>query len=224
MAEFLLRIMASTLVAARFLVDLEQPRFGSHKLAMLFFITGANGVGKTACVPHFCRLLPTLRFTISPISECPPNPDVPWRQETTELWLQTYLKKHQPLRRHLAVSGEAIFGEVLCAPSIEQIDAVHTCLRDCDDVTRVDRLRARGTYGPNMQILCWAAFLRVHAVDPGWSPEVIQTGESIMRWEKWNSHQRGDEVWRQEVIDTSRLTLEEVTAEIERWIRSRLDG
>jgi hypothetical protein len=25
---------------------------------MLFFITGANGVGKTACLPHLLRLLP----------------------------------------------------------------------------------------------------------------------------------------------------------------------
>ncbi len=191
---------------------------------MLFFITGANGVGKTACLPHLSRLLPD--FVVHDFADLgvPPSPDARWRQETTERWLQTYLKEHQPLRRHLVVSGEAILGEVLCAPSIEQVDAVHTCLLDCDDVTRVDRLRARGNYGPNMQILCWAAFLRVHAVDPGWSPEVIQTGESIMRWEKWNSRHRGDGVWRQAVIDTSRLTLEEVAAEIERWIRARLDG
>jgi len=125
----------------------------------------------------------------------------------------------------VVVSGEAVFGEILCSPSIDQVDAFHACLLDCDDIPRVDRLRARGTYGPNMQILCWAAFLRVHAVDPSWCPEVIQTSEpSIMRWEQWAKCQRGDATWRQEVIDTSRLTLEELAAEIAKSIRSRLGG
>jgi len=123
----------------------------------------------------------------------------------------------------VVVSGEAILGEVLCSPSIDQVNGFRTCLLDCDDVTRVDRLRARGTYGPNMQILCWAAFLRVHAVDPGWCPEVLQTGEaSIMRWNQWNNRRRGDAVWQQEVIDTSCLTLDEVAEEIARWIRTKV--
>jgi len=192
---------------------------------MLFFITGANGVGKTACLPALARQLPD--FTVHDFADlgAPADPDARWRQETTELWLRTYTRKHQPQGQHLVVSGEAIFGEILCSPSIDQVDAVHACLLDCDDVTRVDRLRARGTYAPNMQILCWAAYLRMHAVEPGWCPEVIQTSQpSIMRWEHWTKRQRGDAVWRQEVIDTSRLTLEEVAAEIANWIRAKLVG
>jgi len=192
---------------------------------MLFFITGANGVGKTACLPALARQLPDFEVHDFADLGMPENPDARWRQETTERWLRTYIERHQPQGRHVVVSGEAIFGEILCSPSIERVDAFHACLLDCDDVTRVDRLRTRGTYGPNMQILCWAAFLRVHAVDPSWCPEVIQTSEpSIMRWEQWAKCQRGDATWRQEVIDTSRLTLEELAAEIAKWIRSRLGG
>jgi len=192
---------------------------------MLFFITGANGVGKTACLPGLTRELP--EFAVHDFADLgvPEKPDARWRQETTELWLRNYIEKHQPQGRHVVVSGEAILGEIVCSPSIEQVDVFHTCLLDCDDVTRVDRLRARGTYGPNMQILCWAAFLRVHAVDPSWCPEVIQMSEpSIMRWERWTKRQRGDAIWRQEVIDTSRLTLEELAAEIAKWIRATLGG
>ena len=192
---------------------------------MLFFITGANGVGKTACLPALTRQLPD--FAVHDFADLgvPASPDARWRQETTELWLRTYIEKHQPQGRHVVVSGEAIFGEILCCPSIDQVDAFHACLLDCDDVPRVHRLRARGTYRPNMQVLCWAAYLRVHAEDPSWCPEVIQTSEpSIMHWEQWTNRQRGDAVWRQEVIDTSRLTVEEVAAEIARWIRARLGG
>jgi hypothetical protein len=191
---------------------------------MLFFITGANVVGKTACLPALARQLPD--FAVHDFADLgvPENPDARWRQETTELWLRTYIDKHQPQGRHAVVSGEAIFGEILCSPSIDQVDAFHACLLDCDDVTRVDRLRTRGTYGPNMQILCWAAFLRVHAVDPGWCPEVIQASEpSIMRWERWTKRQRGDAVWQQEVIDTSRLTLEKLAVEIAKWIWTKLN-
>jgi hypothetical protein len=192
---------------------------------MLFFITGANGAGKTACLPALARQLPDFEVHDFADLGVPENPDARWRQETTELWLRTYIEKHQPQGRNVVVSGEAIFGKILCSPSIEQVDAFHACLLDCDDVTRVDRLRARGTYGPNMQILCWAAYLRMHAVDPSWCPGVIQTSEpSIMRWEEWTKRQRGDAVWRQEVIDTSRLSLEELAAEIAKWIRAKLGG
>jgi hypothetical protein len=192
---------------------------------MLFFITGANGAGKTACLPPLARQLPDFRVHDFADLGVPANPDARWRQETTERWLRTYIEKHQPEGRHVAVSGEAIFGEILCAPSIDQVDEFHACLLDCDDVTRVDRLHARGNHGPNMAMLCWAAYLRVHAVDPQWCPEVIQTGEpSIMRWEQWAKRQRGDAVWRQEVIDTSRLTLEEAAEEIAKWIRAKLAG
>src|SRR5262245_41196797 len=190
---------------------------------MLFFITGANGAGKTACLPALKCLLP--EFTVHDFADLgvPPKPDARWRQETTELWVRTYLERYQPQGRHLIVSGEAIFGEILASPSISHVDAFHACLLDCDDITRVDRLRARGTYGPSMQILCWAAFLRVHAVDPGWCPEVIQTDEpSIMRWDQWSKLKRGDAAWRQEVIDTSRLTLDQVAGEIVKWIQARI--
>src|SRR5437764_13624626 len=53
------------------------------------------------------------------------------------------------------------------SPSIDRVDAWYACLLDCDDVTRVDRLRQRGTHGLDMHMLCWAAWMRVHAVDHG---------------------------------------------------------
>ena len=122
----------------------------------------------------------------------------------------------------MVIAGGAVLGEIHAAPSIGLVDAWHACLLDCDDVTRVDRLRQRGTYGPTMDILCWAAWLRVHAVDPAWYPEVIQTeSHPMMRWDRMSSYKRGDRQWSQHRIDTSQLTIEEMAAAIAAWIEGR---
>jgi hypothetical protein len=190
---------------------------------VLFFVTGASGAGKTACIPALARLLPDFGIHDFGEGDVPSNPDSLWRQETTERWVRTYVGKYQAQSCHAIVSGEAVFGEIRACPSIDQVNAWHACLLDCDDITRVDRLRARATYGPNMRILCWAAWLRVHAVDPAWCPEVVQA-ESLpeMRWERWTNCRRGDPAWHQEVISTTNLSLEEVASKIAEWIAARL--
>jgi hypothetical protein len=190
---------------------------------MLFYITGANGSGKTSCIPALAHLLPN--FAIHDFAEVgvPANPDALWRQETTEFWARTYVQKYQAHGRHAVICGEAVFGEIWASPSIDQVDACHACLLDCDDITRVDRLRGRATYGPDMHILCWAAWLRVHSVDPGWCPEVIQAkSHPAMRWDRLANCKRGDPIWHQEIIDTTHLTVEEVASAIEAWIAGRL--
>lgn len=187
---------------------------------MLFFVTGANGSGKTSCMSVLSRLVPG--FMIHDFSEVgvPENPDSIWRQKTTEFWIRTYIEKYQPKSEHAVVCGEAVFGEIHASPSIEQVDAWHACLLDCDDITRVDRLRERGTYGPNMHILCWAAWMRVHAVDPAWCPEVITTNSHpSMRWDRLANCKRGDSIWHQPIINTTNLAIEEVASAIEDWIR-----
>ena len=187
---------------------------------MLFFATGSSGSGKTACLPALARLLPTLAIHDFDEVGVPSHPDIHWRQATTEHWIQTYCERYQSTGQPVLISGGAVFGEIHAAPSINVVDAWHACLLDCDDVVRVDRLRQRGTYGPNMDILCWAAWLRVHAVDPTWCPEVIQTNSHpMMRWDRMARYTRGDPQWSQQRIDTSRLTIDETAAVIARWIQ-----
>src|SRR3712207_5620668 len=100
---------------------------------MLFFVTGANGSGKTSCIPALARFLPT--FAIHDFDEVhvPENPDAIWRQQTTEFWIETYIEKYQSSDRHAVVSGGAVFGEIHASPSIEYVDRWHACLLDCDD-------------------------------------------------------------------------------------------
>jgi hypothetical protein len=57
----------------------------------------------------------------------------------------------------------------------------------------------------------WAAWQRVHAVDPQWCPDVIrQERPGEMQWERWDSWKRGDPRWRVHVIDTTNLTVAQV--------------
>ena len=91
------------------------------------------------------------------------------------MWVRTYIEKHQARDQHAIICGEAVLGDIHAAPSIDRVDDWQACLLDCDDMTRVDRLRQRGTGEPNMHMLCWAAWLRVHALDPTWARDVIQS-------------------------------------------------
>lgn len=116
------------------------------------------------------------------------------------------------------VCGGAILGEVLACPSAPQAGPVAVCLLDCGDVLRIDRLRSRGTHGCTQEMLSWAAWQRVHAVDPQWRPDVIREGGAPgMRWERWASWLRGDPRWQVEVIDTTPLSPPEVATAVARW-------
>ena len=143
---------------------------------MLFFITGAIGVGKTACLPALARQLPD--FAVHDFADLggPENPDARWRHETTELWLRTYVEKHQSQGRHVVISGEAVLREILCSPSIEQVDAFHLCLLDCDDVTRVDRLRTWNLRTKHTDPLL-SSLPSCACSGSEWCPEVIPTSE-----------------------------------------------
>lgn len=79
---------------------------------MLFFVTGANGSGKTSCLPVLSRLLPD--FKVHDFAEVgvPDHVDAIWRQETTQYWISTYVVQYHPKGQHVVVSGEAVFGEV----------------------------------------------------------------------------------------------------------------
>lgn len=192
---------------------------------MLFFVTGANGAGKTACIPALARLLPTAAIHDFADLGVPEHPDIIWRQLTTEAWLRRYIETYQADRRHVVISGEAVFGEIQAAPSINEVDEWHACLLDCGDIERVDRLRRRATFGPNQDILSWAAWLRVHSVDPAWCPEAIQTiSHPSMAWQRLPSFQRGDPRWQQPIIDTTNLTIDETAAAIAAWVNRIVGG
>jgi len=189
---------------------------------MLLFITGASGSGKTAVIPGLRKRFP--EFDIHDFDErgVPEEADTRWRQEQTEYWINKAIE-NQRLGKDTVVCGGAVYGEILACPSVNQIDHLGVCLLDCEDVIRLDRLRKFRAENPTMDNLAWAAWLRVHAVDPTWCPEVI-TRDSYpsMRWENWAGWERGDPRWQQTIIDTGRKQIDLITLEVARWIEGEV--
>ncbi len=191
---------------------------------MLLFVTGASGSGKTAVIPGLRKKLPA--FEIHDFDErgVPAEADTKWRQEQTEYWINRAIE-NQRMGKDTVVCGGAVYGEILACPSIQQIDHLGVCLLDCDDIVRLDRLRQFRNENPGMQILSWAAWLRVHAVDPTWCPEVItQNSYASMQWDNWLGWERGDPRWQEVIINSSSKKIEQITGEVARWIELQVSA
>ena len=132
---------------------------------MLLFVTGASGSGKTVVIPGLRKKFP--EFSVHDFDErYTPDPgDNRGRQEQTEYWISIAIE-NQRLGKDTIVCGGAVYGEILACPSIHQIDHLAVCLLDCSDLVRIERLRRHGG-APDMALLSWAAWLRVHAVETG---------------------------------------------------------
>lgn len=193
---------------------------------MLFFVTGASGSGKSACLIKLKNLLPEFKL-IDFDSICAVSEDFAdwrkkgWRTRATKYWLQQALQ-NQAQGINTIVFGGTVMGEVLACPCAPRIAKMAFCLLDCYDVLRIDRILSRG-FGlevASQDTLSWAAWQRMHAVDPQWRQDVIksQAGPG-MEWSRWDSWQRGDPRWQMWRLDTTNLGLDEVVQELMSWIR-----
>jgi hypothetical protein len=188
---------------------------------MMFFLTGASGSGKSASLPGLRAALPDMDWrdfdAFGVPSPCPRE----WRTQTTERWIRVALD-NQRRGKNTGIAGGAIMGEILACPSAGDIDAIRVALLDCHDVARLDRLSRRGTHGATQDMLSWAAWQRVHAVDPQWRQDVIRQGRGDeMHWERWADWKRGDPRWRVHVIDTTDLTIAQVVGRVVAWVQAQ---
>lgn len=190
---------------------------------MLLFVTGASGSGKTAVIPGLLKKF--VEFSVHDFDErnAPSEGDNRGRQEQTEYWINIAIE-NQRLGKDTIICGGAVYGEILACPSIHQIDHLAVCLLDCADSVRIDRMRKHVGVEPDMNTLSWAAWLRVHAVDPTWCPEVItRDSYASMRWDNWSTWQRGDPRWQQSIIDTTGKKIAQITSEVIRWIETQVN-
>ncbi len=182
---------------------------------------GASGSGKSSSLPGLKSQLASIDwrdFDDAPM----PRTNTAERQLATEYWLQL-AANNQTMGISTGIAGTVVLGEVLACPSAARIDVVHALLLDCADVVRIDRIRSRDGSDATcatQDMLCWAAWLRMHASDPQWRPDVIQAqGAPGMNWKRWMSSRKGDALWNVSVLDNSSLSSEETTSALAAWAK-----
>ncbi|GAB3298292.1 hypothetical protein [Parasphingorhabdus pacifica] len=194
---------------------------------MLLLVSGASGVGKTtarlAAAPLLSDTVETAElFTLGPI---PAVPTIAWRHQQVEVAVQKAVELDRD-GRHLLFAGDPVpAGEVLAAPSADEID-IAVSLLDADEPTQTKRLQARGD-PPELlpRHVQFADWLRRHATDPTHVPEAVTTDAwSNMCWERWAGRDDLADRWAMNVIDTSVLDVHDVARALVGWCHSVLAG
>jgi hypothetical protein len=192
---------------------------------VLFLVFGSSAAGKTFALDELRGRIADLAVHDFDEIGVPPGADTAWRHRADEEWIGRALD-YQRQGTDLLLAGQTPLGEMLAAPSATRLDAISACLIDCNDDTRVARLRARSpewlasTGGELQDCLNWAAWMRGHVADPAWRTDVIQHESTLeeMRWSRWSGWSAGDPRWRVRVIDSSSLPVAEVARQLADWI------
>jgi hypothetical protein len=192
---------------------------------MLFLIFGSSCSGKSTLLEALRARWAELEIHDFDEIGVPAGADIAWRHRANEQWVQLALTE-QADGRDLVLAGQTPLGELLAAPSASQLDAIAACLLDCDDAERLARMRQRGDdwaaqFGDSLDdFVLWGEWMRGHARDPRFRQFVIRERcDPSMQWDRWSEWRANDPRWRVRVVDTSRVTVEEVVDELERWIR-----
>jgi hypothetical protein len=187
---------------------------------MLILISGAPAVGKAALANHFSGKIEK--------TECRNSADIPVktgteRREVLEEWVKIALEAQDEGKDFVLFSqSQSPFGELLACPSAIKLNGISCLVLDCHDSVRVERYRAIPEYADwplGMDTLCWAAFHRMHAIDPQWEQRVI-VDEALphYNWERWTGWQKDDPRWNVQLIDNTELSFDELIVKVEKWI------
>jgi len=129
---------------------------------MLFLLWGASGAGKATCLRALKQAPPTLAAHDFDEVGVPASPDAAWRHRTAEQWVRRALA-YQEQGCDMLLSRQLAYGELLAGPSADVLTGITSCLLDCDDYERVERIRRRrrGTGAATQDMRCWAVWLRM---------------------------------------------------------------
>jgi hypothetical protein len=193
---------------------------------LLLLLSGASGAGKSSVLAEL-----TATDWGQPV-ECaefdsvgvPQGADTAWRHCVIERWVR-HAMTLQAAGAHLLLCGQVPLGELLVAPSIDQVDGVEVCVLHCSPDVRSARLRGRGEPEDTLvHHVRFGEWFLGHTRDPAHSPEVIRVETSTaMRWERWADWTQGDPRWRAHLIDTDTLTPAEVADQVAAWAQEALD-
>ena len=195
---------------------------------MFLLVTGASGAGKSTVRRLIADDLSpaVVCVELRDVAMVPAFPTMAWRQRATEAAVQRALELQRE-GRHLLLSGDPVAaGEVVAAPSADGLDGIAVCLLDVSRELQAVRL---GERGDDPALLgdhhAFAGWMRAQAHDPRHMPHVLTAnGWDAMRWERWVDLEAADGDWGVHVVVTSRLSREQVAAEVLRWCHRALAG
>lgn len=186
---------------------------------MLYFITGASGSGKTACIPGLKKALPDSAFYDFDDIGVPENADTTWRQQATEQWLQKYLQEKDEVDC-FCICGGVVLGEILACPTAGQLAKINLCFLDVADLERIRRLNQRDKEIANQDMLNWSSWLRVHHADPQWQKNVIQNNAwSGLDFSRWQTLENWSSVANVTILETTDMGIDQVVMALVDWIR-----
>jgi hypothetical protein len=185
---------------------------------MLFLLSGAAASGKKTVARQVITRVANLAAHHE--NEIPATTGHE-RMANTERWVDTALDLESQGVDLLLLAASPL-GELLASPRAPEVAGIAACLLDCHDHERTRRIAEREkdpnwTFG--MDMLCWASWHRMHAIDPQWEQRVIRDDtRSHYHWDRWIDWQRGDPRWRVELIDTSAQTVVDTVDAVVSWI------
>jgi hypothetical protein len=185
---------------------------------VLFLLFGSGASGKTVAIEALRGRVAHLAVHDFDELGVPSDADAAWRHRANEAWVVRALE-YQATGIDVLLAGQTPLGELLATPSASSLDAISACLLDCDDETRLARLAARAA-GNAHAYLNWAEWMRGHAADPGWRPDVMRhpDTDAEMRWDRWESWTADDPRWRVARLDTTQRSPSGVADALEAWI------
>ncbi|MBU4070031.1 MAG: hypothetical protein KJ646_03530 [Nanoarchaeota archaeon] len=105
----------------------------------IFFISGAEGVGKTTILGHLIRELPDKDIHDFDEIGVPKNPKLSWRYKTTKHWLKI-AKNNEKIGKDTIIVGLSFPSEII---KFSKKKNFHFCLFDISINEREKRLRKR---------------------------------------------------------------------------------
>jgi hypothetical protein len=192
---------------------------------MLYLLSGAAASGKKTVARHVTTRVAGL--VVHHENEIPATTG-DGRMANMEQWIERALTLETD-GLDLLLLAQSPLGEVLASPGAPELAGIAACLLDCHDHERSRRITLREkdpnwTFG--MDMLCWAAWHRMHAIDPQWEQRVLrEPTRDHYHWERWTSWAREDPRWQVELIDTTAQEITETVEAVSAWIeRTRAHG
>ena len=185
---------------------------------MLFLLSGAAASGKKTVARQLITRVANLAAHHE--NEIPATTGQT-RMANMERWIDTALDLEAQGVDLLLLAASPL-GEVLASPRAPELSAIAACLLDCHDHERSRRIAEREkdpnwTFG--MDMLCWASWHRMHAIDPQWEQRVlIDAPRAHYHWDRWRSWTRDDPRWQVELIDTTAQPVTETLVAVAEWI------